>query len=124
LVVLVLSYTSLSGNQQVLRKGPFAVDSLSVAAESRARRHLRNFIGVVLVRAFYPNRFAIVQHAWSLPNCLDSGGLKAAVAGYEGKAEVEGRCGDDTVGHVGNNVARNIPERAGYPAVHGGDEQS
>ena len=77
-----------------------------------------------LVRAFCPNRFVIVQHVWSLPNCLDSVGLEAAVAGYERKTGVEGRCGDDRVGHVGNNVARNIRERVGYLAVHGGDEQS
>jgi len=71
-----------------------------------------------------PNRHIFIQHAWSLPDRLDSGGLEAAVAGYERKAEVEGRCGDDTVGHVGNNVARNILERVG--PLDGGvaDEQS
>ena len=84
----------------------------------------RNFFGSVPVRTLGPNRHIFIQHAWSLPDRLDSGGLEAAVASYERKAEVEGRCGDDTVGHVGNNVARNILERVGYPAIQGGDEQS
>jgi len=60
----------------------------------------------------------------SLPDCLDSGGMEAAVAGYEWKAEVEGSCCDDTVGHVGNNVSRNVREGVRYARVHRGDEQS
>jgi hypothetical protein len=53
---------------------------------------------------------------------LESGRLKPAVAGYERKAKVEGSCGDDAVGHVGNNVAGNVRERVGYAAIHGCDE--
>lgn len=49
--------------------------------------------------------------------------MEAAVAGYGRKAKVEGRGSDDAVGHVGNNVARNVRKRIGYTAVHGGDEQ-
>jgi hypothetical protein len=58
------------------------------------------------------------------PDRLNSGGLKAAVAGDERQAKVEGRCGNDAVRHVGNNVSgyafqgrsdvtveRNNPER-------------
>src|SRR5260370_6590420 len=39
-------------NQQVLRKRPFTIDPLGIAAESRPRRHLLNFLGLVFVRAF------------------------------------------------------------------------
>lgn len=39
--------------------------------------------------------------------------MKAAVAGYEWKAKVQGGCSDDAVGHVRNNVARNIRKRVG-----------
>src|SRR5260370_10758533 len=51
-----------SCNQQVLRERPFAVDPLPVAPESRARRHLWNSFGSVLVRAFLPYCFVFVQH--------------------------------------------------------------
>src|SRR5467141_725342 len=54
------SLCTLSCNQQVLREGPFAVDPLAIAAESRARGHLWNFFGSVLVRAFRPNRFVFL----------------------------------------------------------------
>src|SRR6266852_2839695 len=54
--------TLLSRNQQVLRERPLAVDPLATAAESRARRHLRNFFGLVFVRAFRPDGFVFVQH--------------------------------------------------------------
>ena len=54
--------TLLSRNQQVLRKRPLAVDPLPIAPESRARRELWNFAGLVLVRAFRPDRFVFVQH--------------------------------------------------------------
>src|SRR6267142_415850 len=54
------SLRTLSCNQQVLREGPFAVDPLAIAAESRARGHLWNFFGSVLVRAFRPNRFVFL----------------------------------------------------------------
>ena len=59
-----------------------------------------------------------------LPNRLDSGGLKAAVASDQWQAEVEGSRGDETVGHVGNNVARDFLERLGHVGVHRSDEQS
>src|SRR5258708_37519844 len=49
-----------SCNQEVLREGPFAVDPLAVAPESRAGRHLRNFFGFVFVRAFRPDGFVFV----------------------------------------------------------------
>ncbi len=49
--------------------------------------------------------------------------MKAAVAGYERKAKVEGSCGDNAVGHIGNNVAGNVRERISYAAIYGGDEQ-
>jgi hypothetical protein len=55
---------------------------------------------------------------------LDSRGLKAAVAGDERKAKVKCGCGDDAVGHVRYNVARNVLERLCYARIHGGDEQS
>jgi hypothetical protein len=55
---------------------------------------------------------------------LDSGGLEAAVAGYERKAKAEGSCSDDAVGHVGNNVAGDLRERVGYARIHRSDEQS
>jgi hypothetical protein len=55
---------------------------------------------------------------------LDSGGLEAAVAGYERKAKVKGSRSDDAVGHVGNNVSGDTRERVGYAAIHGSDEQS
>src|ERR1700746_506946 len=47
----------LSRNQQVLCERPLLVDPLPVAAESRARRHLRNLFSVVFMRALCPNRF-------------------------------------------------------------------
>src|SRR5260370_30940708 len=56
------SLRGLSRNQQVLRKRPLAVDPLAVAPKSRARGHLRNFSGLVLVQAFRPDGFAFVQH--------------------------------------------------------------
>src|SRR5690349_18420463 len=49
-------------NQQVLRERPLRVDPLPIAAESCARRHLWNFFGLVLVRAFCPDRLVFVQH--------------------------------------------------------------
>src|SRR5437899_11489635 len=52
----------LLSNQQILREGPLGVDPLSIAAESRARCHLWNFFGLVLVRAFCPNGFVFVHH--------------------------------------------------------------
>ena len=39
----------LCRNQQILREGPLKVGPLPIAAESRARRHLRNFLGLILV---------------------------------------------------------------------------
>ncbi len=59
-----------------------------------------------------------------LPDCLDSSGLEATVAGDQREAKVEGSCSDDAVGHVGNNVARNILEYVGYTGIHRCDEQS
>src|SRR5713101_5882270 len=59
-----------------------------------------------------------------LPDCFDSSGLETAVAGYEREVKVKGSCSDDAVGHVGNNVARNILERVGYTGIHGCDEES
>jgi hypothetical protein len=55
---------------------------------------------------------------------LDSSGLEAAVAGDERKAKIEGSCGDDAVGHVGDNVAGNARECIGHASIHGSDEQS
>src|SRR5437899_4820580 len=49
-------------NQQVLSEWPLGVDPLPLAAESRASRHLWDFLGLVLVRAFCPDRFIFVQH--------------------------------------------------------------
>ena len=43
----------------------------------------------------------------SLPDCLNHGGLKAAVAGDERKAEMESSRSDDTVRHIGNKASRN-----------------
>jgi hypothetical protein len=43
-----------------------------------------------------------------LPNRLDSGGLKAAVAGYERKAKMEGSCSDDAVGHEERCLAAGV----------------
>src|SRR6266567_6879280 len=51
------SLRGLFRNQQILRKRPLAIDPLRVAAKSRARRHLRNFFGLVFVRDFRPDRF-------------------------------------------------------------------
>ena len=44
----------------------------------------------------------------SLPDRLESGRLKAAVAGYQREAKVDGSCGDDAVGHVGNDTSRGM----------------
>ena len=33
-------------------------------------------------------------------------------------------CGDDTVGHVGNNVARNLRKCFGYARIDGSNEHS
>src|SRR5882724_11544067 len=54
--------TRLSCNQQALREGPLLVDPLAITAEARARCHLRNLFGLILVRAFRPDGFVFVQH--------------------------------------------------------------
>ncbi len=51
---------ALFRHEQILSEGPFLVDPLSVAAESGALRHLRNFFSFVLVRAFRPDGFVFV----------------------------------------------------------------
>jgi hypothetical protein len=56
---------------------------------------------------------------YPLPDRLDSRGLEAPVARYEWEAEMErSRC-DDSVGHVRNNITRNILERIRYVASTG-----
>jgi hypothetical protein len=40
--------------------------------------------------------------SYPLPNCLDSSGLKATVAGDKRKADVKSSCCNDEVGHFGN----------------------
>src|SRR3989442_7476640 len=49
-----------------------------------------------------------------LPDCLDSGGLEAAVTSDQWQAQVVGRRGDDAVGHVGNNVSWNVLESGSH----------
>src|SRR5207253_4798234 len=49
-------------NQQVLSEWPLGVDPLPLAAESCSRRHLWDFLGLVLVRTLCPDRFIFVQH--------------------------------------------------------------
>jgi hypothetical protein len=55
---------------------------------------------------------------------LDAGGLEAAVAGYEGQRELKGSCGDDAIGHVGNDASRNLLNSVCNEGIHRGDEQS
>src|SRR5208283_5776484 len=67
------------------------------------------------------------RHAFQgtlLPDGFDSSGLQTTIAGHEWKAQMEGRCSDDAVGHVGNSVSRNFLERVGYPGIHGCNDQS
>jgi len=52
---------------------------------------------------------------------LDSGGLEAAISGYKRKAEVQGGGGDDSVGHVGDGFAGNVPESIGNSAIYNRD---
>jgi hypothetical protein len=52
---------------------------------------------------------------------LDSGGLQAAVARYERKAEMQGGGGDDSVGHVWDGFAGNGSESVGNSAIHDRD---
>src|SRR5208283_3850892 len=61
------------------------------------------------------------RHAFQgtlLPDGLDSSGLQTAIAGHKWKAQMEGRCSDDAVRHVGDEIARNTPERSGYLRIH------
>jgi hypothetical protein len=86
-----------------------------------ARHFLRlYFIGF----AKHPMGETVKEKSCSLPDCPDSCGLETAVTGNQRKAEVECRSSDDTVGHVGNNIARNVLKLVGDVGVHGGDEQS
>src|SRR5258708_32436304 len=48
------------------------------------------FLRLVLVRAFRPDRFVFVQHTWSLPDRLDSSCLKPAAARYKRKPKAHG----------------------------------
>ena len=41
-----------------------------------------------------------------LPDCFDSSGLEATVAGDQREAKVEGSCSDDAVGHIRNDFSR------------------
>src|SRR5260370_39526381 len=54
--------TLLFRNQQILREGPLVVDPLGIAAKSRARCHLRNFLSLVFDGAFRPDRFVLAKH--------------------------------------------------------------
>src|SRR6266705_5232658 len=58
------------------------------------------------------------------PDRLNSGGLKAAVAGDERKAKVEGSCGDDAVRHVRNDGPRDFLKSVCDRGIHRGDESS
>src|SRR5215470_6701701 len=49
------------GKKQVLREGPLLVDPLRIEAEAGALGHFSDFFGLVLVGAFGPNRFVLVQ---------------------------------------------------------------
>jgi len=46
-----------------------------------------------------------------LPDCLNFGGLEAAIAGNKGKAKVEGSCSDDASGMSGTR-SRGMPFNA------------
>jgi hypothetical protein len=37
--------------------------------------------------------------------------LKSAIARYERKAEVKGSCSDNAIGHIWNDVSRDLPEK-------------
>ena len=49
-------------DKQVLGEGPLVVNPLSMAVESGSFGHADNFLGPVLVRAFRPDRLALVEH--------------------------------------------------------------
>src|ERR1700682_3060528 len=49
-------------HQQILREGPLFIDPLSFAPESCSLRHFQNFLNLVLVRTFRPDRFSFIQH--------------------------------------------------------------
>jgi hypothetical protein len=59
-----------------------------------------------------------------LADCLDSSSTEVTVARDEWKAEVQSSCCDDTVGHVGHNVSRNVREGVSYARIHRGNEKS
>jgi len=54
---------------------------------------------------------------------LDSGALETAVPSNKWQSKVERGRSDDAVGHIRNDLARNILECVGYAGIHGGDEQ-
>ena len=59
-----------------------------------------------------------------LPDCLNSCRLEAAIACDQYRAEVKRSRGDDAVGHIRNDIARNLFKGIGDEGIHGGDVQS
>ena len=52
---------SLIGDQEVLGKGPFGIDPLRIAEESRASSETRNVLDAEFVAGFRPDRFPFSQ---------------------------------------------------------------
>ena len=57
------SLQSLVGNQQIVGKGPFRIDPLGRADESRTASQTRNVLDAELVAGFRPDRFSFSQRA-------------------------------------------------------------
>ena len=97
---------------------------MTFARRQRTTRHLDfrapNLDTISLAQA---QRAAIQELL--LPDRLDSSRLEAAVAGYQRKAKMEGRCSNDPVGHVGNNVSWNSPWNASDVGIerHNGESR-
>lgn len=47
--------------------------------------------------------------------------MEAAVTGDQWQAQAQGCRGDDAIGHVGNNVSRNAPQRASDVGIEWND---
>jgi hypothetical protein len=100
-------------------------------AEFTTGKHLEDYRSNAMLRAAVERQFEIIGEACATflrcqscsPNGFDPGGLDSLVAGYEGQAQVESGGRDDTVRHVGNDVARDSMERVGHLGIHGSYEK-
>jgi len=64
-----------------------------------------------------PRRAALNGRNTSLPDRLDSGGPNLAIAGDQRQTQGERSCGDDSIGKVGNGLARNSSNCGGHGMI-------